>query len=102
MGFYFGGFYDDEAGSSNNNPLVNHQSLESAKGLIEQQIIFSVKKDRQYLLMLYYKGEISKDARGNHICEYFQAMLSFNTDARLLNELICVTEKTHSFSRDLP
>jgi hypothetical protein len=43
MGFYFDGFND---GTSNIEPLINHQSLESSKGLIEQQIVFNVKKDR--------------------------------------------------------
>ena len=42
------GFQYNEFGSprDNNQPLVNHQSLESSSGLIEHQVTFTVRKDR--------------------------------------------------------
>jgi hypothetical protein len=52
--------------------------------------------------MLYYKGEILKTAKGAHKCEYYQAMLSFNTNDRILTELQCIKSTAKSFSKDIP
>jgi hypothetical protein len=52
--------------------------------------------------MVYYKGEIVKTVKGTHKCEYYQAMISYNTNERIQNELQCIESSAKSFSKDLP
>ncbi len=79
------------ADQAHGQPKVQHQSLEgSSHGLIEETYSFEVLKHRQYLLMIYYQGELNHDSAGKELCEYYSLMLSYNSRQRLLSELSCL------------
>jgi len=63
--------------------------------MIEETVSFEVLKHRQYLLFIYYEGELSRDPNtGHHLCEYYSLMLSYNSLQRLLSELACLPSGT--------
>lgn len=54
--------------------------------------MFEVKKDKHYLLFVYYQGEIAKSDDGHALCEYYSAMIAYNSEARMLKELECLNK----------
>jgi hypothetical protein len=40
--------------------------------------------------MIYYQGDLNHDSKGKELCEYYSLMLSYNSQQRLLSELLCL------------
>lgn len=56
---------------------------EPSHGVVESNFVFTLEKDKRYILVILYRSEPKLSESGREICEYYNAYLSFDTKSRL-------------------
>jgi hypothetical protein len=87
--------YDSLTMTETSYEPVLRSEVESSNHVIEEQVVFNVKPDRDYYVFVYYKGERLFDSSTNEeICEYYNLYLAIETVDKMRKELSCMAPET--------
>jgi hypothetical protein len=60
--------------------------------MTELSITYKIARGHEYVLMIYYEGQITTNQEGKEECDYYNLLVAINQIGYLKNEFACLAE----------